>query len=326
MSVRPVDVLQRIRNQVDTAETGWDLYAEACIQGFDAAYDLHSKTLTAVQSTLTAQNEAIWQVLGLVLGGTVNRWAGRLVAPAKNYAQKQLDELASLWAKEVLTGVTGEVQKAAQGKVIEKFKQVAVGTSKDAFEPVVEKSLIYGSRLKEGIKQRAYALKAMLDDLIATPDRFTLPAAESLERSFKTNCPFLVDMPTDTGDTFKKNLQHDAEWEMWRAWGMARPEDWWKKNSQSMEQWAMAPILRRLEVLGVTTNKVATYTQTGTTIASMRRGYRFDMLKFIEWARTSPSKTALKALKEEEQVCRPQPGSWLRVQKPDNVCYVGGKS
>jgi hypothetical protein len=326
MAVRPVDVLQRIRNQIDTAETGWDLYAEACIQGFDAAYDLHSSALTSVAKDIALQNEAIWQILGLVLGGTVNRWAGRLIAPAKSYVQKQYDELAAVWVKDTLGDVVPEVTKAVQGKVVEKFKQVAVGTSESAYAPVVEKTLIYGSRLKEGIKTRAYALKAMLDDLIAAPDAWTLPAAESLERAFKNRCPFLVDMPTDTGAEFKKNLQHDAEWEMWRAWGAARDENWWKSNSQSMEQWAMAPILRRLEVLGVSTNKVATFTRTGTTIASMRRGYRFDMLKFIEWARTSPSKTAAKALHEEEQVCRPQPSSFLKVHRPDNVCYVGGKS
>ena len=67
MSQRPLDILQRIDNEIDTAETTWQLDKAASIPEFDAADELHRNALAASQKAIPSRVEQAWQVLNFLL-------------------------------------------------------------------------------------------------------------------------------------------------------------------------------------------------------------------------------------------------------------------
>jgi len=69
MSQRPLDILQQIYKEIDTAETAWQLDKAASVPEFDAAYELHKNALAASQKAIQSRLEQAWPVVNLFLLG-----------------------------------------------------------------------------------------------------------------------------------------------------------------------------------------------------------------------------------------------------------------
>jgi hypothetical protein len=232
-----------------------------------------------------------------------------------------MDGLVSNWVKDTVEAAGGEAKSAISGTLGEELKNAAVGRTSDPYQPVVEKTLIYASRLEEGIKKRSYWLKKMMDEFIDKADRWTPAAAALFEKAMLKFNPFIVDMPKDTGDEFKQNFQAEAEISMWVAWGLARDEKWWIKEQ---DRWAQGqeerknfyPIMQRLLALGVPLDQIASW---GTGYLDNRK--LLDMVKFIAWAKKpKPKKTRGEAAPLACKVFDPGP---LVLKRYENVCRVG---
>src|SRR5262249_34355265 len=153
--------------------------------------------------------------------------------------------------------------KAAGKQYVDGAKGIAldalmnfVGKTSDAFEPVVEDTTDFSSRLREGIYDRAKALKRKMDEIVEEAELWSVPAALALRQGFLTGCPFLTDEPQDKGAEFEKTFQDESELAMWVAWALKRDEAYWKKAQAggiwdpyaNVERHAFDPILERLMV------------------------------------------------------------------------------
>ncbi len=329
------NILQGIRNRVDTCESGWTAFAESIIPVYNEAYNTHKNALSAVKQSIQLEVEQGWMVLSMVLTIAGGYWVPRLLKPLKGSA----DELVSTWINDTFTDgmkhAGAEAGKEAlsniSGTLMGNLKNAAVGRTDDRYEPVVETTIDWGARLKEGISKRAFVLKNSLDPLVRAADKWSVPAAEFLERSFFTYCPFIVDMPLnsegETAPQFKADFRRTSELAMWKRWGLARDEKWWKENPNHSDIFKMAPIFTRLVNLGIAPHDVATWqNRSGTSIANARSaGWRFNMPKYIEWSKNLDlDKLAGKALKPAppEQVCRAIDERFVLKRNP-NACYVG---
>lgn len=314
------EILNRTRNKIDSAQTGWEAYVKALIPAYDAAYDLHSGALTAAGTAAKLQAEELWKVLGLVMTVFGAPWLPKLLGPAKEFGA-EMDGLVSNWVKDTVVAAGSEAKSAMKGTLVEQLKNIAVGQTNDPYKPVVEKTLIYASRLEEGIKKRAYWLKKMMDDCIDHADQWTPTAASQFEKATLNFNPFVVDMPTDIGDDFKKNFQAEAEISMWVAWGLARDEKWWIKEQDSWksgqeERKNFWPILQRLLTLGVPMSEISSWG-----IGYLDNRQLLDMVKFIAWAKKpKPKKSRGEAA---PLACKAfDPGPFV-LKRYENVCRVG---
>jgi hypothetical protein len=315
MSQRPLDILQRTRNKIDTAYAGWSEFANACTAPYETAYKLHQDALTAVKEEFKARDEALWGVLSLLLGGLVKAWVPRLLAPV--HPDSQLDALTNAWVKDALTNTGKEVQGLIQGTILGKMKDLATGGTNDEYAPVVESTVVTIGRLKAGVDGRARRLLGAVDKLIDNPAPWTVSAATMLENGFSTSCPFVTDEPV-VGKDFDNSFAQKAELGMWVSWGLARKETWWRKQESQIllsQGESMYTIANRLSALGVPLDAISTVGQIG---VYQRRGRIFDMVKFIEWAKwydlTRQSADRLRRIPLPE---------WLKVRRDPNRSYVG---
>lgn len=331
MTDRPRDLLQDVRNRVDTAQTGWTAFKASSMLKYDVAYKLHSGALSAVKETLTNDSERLWLVLNIVLAGALAGWVPRLLSPVGN----RIDALTDGWAKDALKEINGEAQELIQDSILGQMKNRGNSTN-DAYEAVVESTLIYGTRLELGIAERAKILLGALDTTISSAESWSMTAARSFQWSFFNNCPFITDMPSDTnldGD-FMKNFMKQAELRMWVEWALARPESWWRAqwtpnsyyrigadggnydDAAEHTLMTMNPVLNRLTALGVPLHEVS--------FQSYKYGSVLDMLKMIEWAKHVSSMARLRSSASEAQVCRAAESGLLNLRRREGVCYPGG--
>jgi hypothetical protein len=322
----PYEILNRTKGLFETAESAWLGYAKVCIRAYNGALTLHTNALNSVKEAKKLQSEEFWKVLNLMLSiaaGPAGAWAGRFLAPVKEMGA-DLDPLVANWVKDALKPVAEPAQSHVKDTLLGKLKNAAIGGTKDSYEPVVESTLDYGTRLDEGIYKRAHILKKAMDEHIYRADHWTVDAALSLEKSFRTYCPFLVDEPTDSGPEFEKAFKNESELGMWVAWALARDEKWWRKEQSSFyegqeERKLMGPIVSRLAALGVPTEQ----------ILSRGSGYldnRFilDMVKLIDWAKNRKPPKNLRGSAPLE-VCRKVDPNFLQIKRHENVCYPAGK-
>jgi hypothetical protein len=324
-------LLQETRNRVDTCHTGWMAFAEACIPSYNAAYKNHSTALSQADAAIRREKEHFWLVLGMVLGVATGFWGPRLLKPVAAAG----DELVKDWMAAAFSGgmkefgvhagseLGKEVLSHAQSQLKLQAQEI-IAYKSSSFKPVVEEAADWGSRLKEGIHKRALQLLSALDKAIEESGSWSVPAAEFMQKSFYNHCPFITDMPSDTGDKFKADFQQVAELSMWDAWGMARDEKWWKENPNHKHLLKMGPIFDRLVALGVPASEIAIYQNwRGTSIASARRpGWRFDMIKFIEWSKKYNPAMPTQAI-EAGPMCKKAVDNVLTLKKQTDVCYAG---
>lgn len=330
------NILQSIRNRVDTCESGWLAFAESAIPPYNEAYNVHNGTLKYVKQSIQLEAEQGWMVLGMVLSIAGGYWVPRLLKPVRGSA----DELVGAWVKDTFSEgmkhAGAEAGKEAlshiSGTLLDTLKNAAVGGTGDTYEPAVETTIDWGARLKEGIYKRAFEIKKALDENIRNADKWSIRAAEFMERAFFTYCPFIIDMPLDNGEQsakhFKADFRRTSELAMWQAWARARDENWWRKNPNDRDLLKMGPIFDRLVSLSIPPHEIADWhNRSGTTIASARSaGWRFNMLKFINWAKqVDLNKLAGKAKKPDppEQVCRAIDERLILKRNP-NACYLDG--
>lgn len=333
------DILQEIRNAVDTSETGWDRYAEAVIPLYNTAYTNHVNTLSSLKTAIAKAEEEGWLVFSTILSLTAGFWVPRFLKPVTPAAKGISDNLVKLWVslpiskgmKRFGVHVGTEVGKEVLSHVGETLKlqahEIMTSSGEDAFEPVVETTINWGGKLKEGIKDRAFILKKGLDEIIKNSDSWSVPAAEFLQKSFESYCPFIVDMPGDPNEgNYKSEFQRISELAMWRAWGLVRDEKWWKDNpSHEHGKILGPPMFYRLTSLGVAPIEIADYISSygGTTLVTARRpGWRFNMVKFIDWSKKySPALAFAKNQRSigEPDVCRYVDDKYKALCRPVQV-------
>jgi len=307
-ATRPVDVLQRIYNKINTASKGWMEFAGKCTTPFEMAYKSHERALQSVAAGYRAQQEAMSAVLNILLGGVVGAWVPRLLKPVTVSKLFDTDALTNAWVKDALTNTGGEVKKALEGTIMGGLQKAATYSTKDPYVPVIENTMLAINRLKTGIDGRAKLLLRAMDELIEKPGAWTVPAATALELGFKNACPFITDEPTVEAG-FEQSFRRKAELAMWISWGLARDEAYWiSKSPEGTAQQEMFPILEALFDLGVPWQTIGVSKR-----VSMHQGpvTVFDMLKFINWAKLEDFKSRI-----------PVP-AWFRLQRNPNACYGG---
>jgi hypothetical protein len=325
MAETPFRILQSIRNRLDTAESGWLAYAEACTQAYDAAYTAHTSALGLAKLNLTAQAEQAWKVLNIMLAISGASWVPRLLKPVTTIAGEAFgfDELTAAWMADAIKSGGDEFKKEMKEIAVTKLKN-CLGSTQDSFEPVVDTTLNYASRLKEGIYNRAEALKHKMDEIIENDDSMTTTAAEALRKGFYTGCPFITDEPKDRGDTFKKTFQNESELSMWVQWAIARDEAYWIRAEAggiwdpyaNDERHAFDPIRDRLVVLGVPAS-VTKGTFAGQSGHPSTWLPPLDMVEFIHWAKNRSRSLAA------QQVCKPVTPALLQLRQQENACRMG---
>jgi hypothetical protein len=326
MAENSLQILQGLRNRVDTAGDGWLAWAEACTPRYEAALKIHKDTLDAAKLLTTANAELAWTVLSIMLTVAGAAWVPRLLKPVESLPGEIIgfDELAASWVADAVKAGGSEVKSALSGTALDRIKNF-VGKTSDAFEPVVETTTTWSSRLKEGIYTRSKAVKTKLDAVVDQADRWTVSAAASFRRGFETGCPFLTDEPKDIGETFKTKFQDDSELAMWIEWAIQRDEPYWI-NAESGGVWdpyavterhALDPIRRRLIILGVP-HDVTKGTFGGQSGHPSSWAPPLDMVVFIRWAKNKSLNEAAK------HVCKRVEPSLLQLRRepPANVCRV----
>lgn len=330
-------ILQSIRNNVDTAESGWTTFAKSIKPVYRDAFQTHKTTLSAVKQAIQLEAQNGWAAFNLALSLVGGFWVPRLLKPL----QGAHDELVGAWLKDTLTDgmrhaateAAKEAQKNISGTLMDKLKSAAVGGTNSSYEPVVESTEDWGDRLEHGITKRAFILKNSLDPLIRDADRWSVRAAEALEQSFLKYCPFIIDMPLDgQGEPppqFLSEFRRLSELGMWRNWALARNEKWWKENPNHSDIHKMGPIFTQMTGLGVSPNEIANYQNwSGVSIAHARRpGWRFDMNKFINWAKKvnlSDLTNITKKINAPESCRLPVENKLIIKPSPTpNVCHSG---
>jgi hypothetical protein len=323
MAASSLQILQSIRNRLDTAESGWLDFAEACTQGYDAAYTQQKNALDLAKVAATQQADQAWKVLSIMLTVAGAPWVPRFLTPIETFAGKGVDRLTASWMADAIKAGGAELKSGISGSVLDQFKNY-VGSTGDAFTPVVDTTTNYSSRLREGIYKRAKEFKSKMDDVVEEADRWTEAAALSLRNGFFTGCPFLTDLPKDTSDKFKKKFQDEAELSMWVEWAIARDEAYWV-DQQDGGWWdpygndkrhAFDPIRSRLVVLGVPPD-VTNGTFLGQSGHPSNWLPPLDMVKLIRWAKNRSRSQAA------QQVCKQaEPPSPLRLKENQAVCRV----
>lgn len=78
MSDRPFEIVQKVYNAVDTAESAWTAYKDSCIPEYDIAYELHGTALRQSRLNITNREEQGWKVLSLILGSALGAWVPKI--------------------------------------------------------------------------------------------------------------------------------------------------------------------------------------------------------------------------------------------------------
>ncbi len=281
------DILQEVRNELDTAQTGWLAFADAATVEYDAAYSLHTGALAAAKNKKQLQIEARWKLIGIMVSAFTAPWVGRFFAQVDAAAQS-IDSLTASIAADSLKGLTTETQNYVQGTAFDKLKQPGKST-RDPYEPVADNSVTYSSRLKEGIERRALKLKAAMDKVLKA--QLTQPWPEAIAKNFSeavvANCPFITDVPDDTSDEFRKDFRDQSELAMWVAWAIQQDVNWWRKaDIEDID--AMTPVSTRLVIVGVPWLQISDEFIGDGVFTVPRRIRILNMVKFIEWAKTAP--------------------------------------
>lgn len=328
------DVLQNLRNRIDTAETGWATFAEVATQAYDQALNTHTDALKNAGDLVKLQSDQLWAVVNVMLSGLIGPWVPRLMLPvekAGSVAHKYISGKV-FWVDDLTAAWTSEAMSELRPVIKDKIKDTGIGlmtakggSTSDPFKPVVDNTLNYASRLKEGINRRAYLLKLAMDELIEMSDLFSVEIAQAMSDAFKVRCAFLTDLPADTGSGFRSLFTQQAEITMWVAWAVQRDEQYWRWHQYRSgffgnnwhaqdERRAMQPILDRLIKLGVPQDQVSTIEGH---YAGGHSSRFLDMIKLIEWGKRSPPPSGWKA-SASRAVCSHVNTDWLRLRKSAN--------
>ena len=310
-------ILQTIRNRLSTAESGWLAWAEACTQSYDAAYAKHTGALSAAKVAQTARDEDKLKLFNMMLAIAGASWVPRLLQPITSNAGEAFgyDALTTGWVKDALKASGDEAMKSMKGTALAELKRYS-GSTYDAFEPVVDTTINYSSRLKEGIYKRAEALLRKMDDVIAEANLYTMLEASQMQNDFLMGCPFLKDLPRDIGDSFKAKFQDDAELAMWVQWALRRDEAYWRKAQAGGiwdpyavdERHAFDAIRERLRALGVPRD-VTVGTFGGQDGHPSTWEPPINMIALITWAKNRSNSAAANL------VCRPVSPLALKMRR-----------
>src|SRR5690349_5663062 len=102
MSQEAQNIMQQLRNKVETQSHGWSSFKAATALGYQAAYQNQKDALDEVKKNMELDNERCWLVFtflwGMAIAGaapveaSLASWAGRLIGEAKE-AVALADEL-----------------------------------------------------------------------------------------------------------------------------------------------------------------------------------------------------------------------------------------
>jgi hypothetical protein len=281
VSDRPFEIVQKVYNAVDTAESAWTAYKDACVPEYDIAYELHGTALKQSRLNITNREEQGWKVLSLILGSALGAWVPKILNPVGN----GIDNLTAGWVQTALKHIaTEDLKDGIKGTTLDTMKKLGTADTGTAFEPVSEKTTRWGPRMGEGISNRAVQLKRALLE-VQDAGRITVAAALKMEDAFRRRCPFVVDQPSQQDMASKQKFRNDSELQMWAEWALARNRKWWRENSQHSVLWDMYPIMNRMFALGVDVSFYHPGRRSGTLGGTwIRPGYVLDMVKMIDWA------------------------------------------
>jgi hypothetical protein len=323
--------LQSAHNEIGQAARAWTGSINALTPEYDAARDNHLKALKDVAEETKVRDEQMWAILGFVLGtvwtaGTASPWAGRLLTQAKRVFNDSkipaiYDSLTTAFVRDALSNIYGEAKDALKDSALEWIKNKGNNSTADPYEPTVENTITWKSRLLESVDFRAKDLEIAANEQVRNQHKWSVQAAKNYEYAMIHKCPFIADQPSQPSANERESFRKRAELEMWVDWGVGLTDEWRAKKSTSIDVWFMGPILHQLLDLGVPQYQVASFAQRGTTIASMRRGYILDLTKFVRWARNEHRKRGLVAKLAKQAV---EDGIFL-VKKKEHICYPAGK-
>lgn len=281
MSDRPFEIVQKIYNAVDTAESAWTAYKDSCIPEYDIAYDLHGTALKQSKLNIANREEAGWKALNAILGVALGAWVPKLLGPVGT----GIDNLTAGWVQTTLNhAVTEDLKDGIKGTTLDKMKNWASADTGTSFEPVSEKTIRWGPRMGEGISNRAVQLKRAILE-VQDAGKITVAGALKMEDAFRRRCPFVVDQPSQQDAASKQKFRNDSELQMWEDWAMARDWNWWRDNPQHEQLWDMYPIMNRMFALGVDVSYYHPGRRSATIAGkNIRPGYMLDMNKLIRWA------------------------------------------
>jgi len=77
------NVMQHLRNEVDTATFGWTEYKAAVAPAYSGAYQEHKAALHAAKDSLQMENKMIWSAFATVVGIAAAPWIARLLEPVE---------------------------------------------------------------------------------------------------------------------------------------------------------------------------------------------------------------------------------------------------
>jgi len=290
MSLEAQGIMQQLRNRVDTKSHGWAAFRAASVLGYIDAYHTQTGVLDVVKKNTELSNERCWMVFtmlftimsagGSVVTASLGEWAGRLLEPAE-----KAPDLADELFHKTVDLMTDNAKDKIKGSLVE--KQAESGGESRPWEPVVDDPETYDKKMELMLEKLAEEILGGLDDLVSKSASWSTLDATAFVSEFEASCPYITDLPQDTGKVFTKSVARSAELAMWTEWAAARDQAWWEEDDHDSDGNGLAlfdPVLDRLTDLGVPLNDVTSTQRVGGTYYNQAARV-LDMLKLIDWAK-----------------------------------------
>jgi hypothetical protein len=306
MSQEARDIMQELRNKVDTQSHGWTAFKAASTLAYINAYKIHKGALGEVKDKYQLEFERCWAVFTMLFSvismGTgaaiaeagLALWAGRLLEDIKN-GPVLAGEMFDKTLENMVEQIGDKGKDLIKDSQLEKMALRAEDSRR--WEPVSDDPLTYEKKMELMLEQVARQILGALDELVRRAGMsWSKGDAEMWADAFLESCPYMTDLPKDLGQSFMDNVQSNAERLMWIEWALSRNKDDWRKFNKGIlsatemdRMWG--GVLERLIALHVPLGEVTTVGRVGGTM--FNRAVRvLDMVKFIEWAQRNRPMTA----------------------------------
>jgi hypothetical protein len=238
---RIIDVL----GPLGGAESDWMALAVDVADGYQTAYDNHTKALNDVKAIIKEQNETSYFILSLLSVSLAGGLVGGAMAPWVGTANTK-----SFWSVLARNASSGSKSSAAQA-VVQKGLDATKSNNEEPFEtPVIAPfkkylKLTNGVRKMFGrLREHVYYLAKFADDL-----KLSMEDGEMLRKTI-FDMPIVAKSPADHDSPDPSVVANMAELGMWIAWAHKRDIGYWTKRVNELTDGRYDPYLKDVSYKG----------------------------------------------------------------------------